>query len=92
MCERSRTCVGAELAYWYLPIGPLEYCDVDVIQLIKKQFWTSARATDPLMVKTLKLAIYLFLEFWLQIWFQKYYIILDGTQFLFNKHKNRGRF
>jgi hypothetical protein len=44
------------------------------------------------MVKTLKLAIYLFLEFWLQIWFQKYYISPPGTQFLINKHKNRGRF
>jgi hypothetical protein len=44
------------------------------------------------MVKTLKLAIYLFLEFWLQIWFQKYYISSNGPQFLINKHKNRGRF
>jgi hypothetical protein len=33
--------------------------------------------TDPLIalvVKTLKLTIYLFLEFWPQIWFQKYYV------------------
>jgi hypothetical protein len=44
------------------------------------------------MVKTLKLTICLFLKFWLQIWFQKYYISLNGTQFLINKHKNRGRF
>jgi hypothetical protein len=44
------------------------------------------------MVKTLKLVIYLFSEFWLQIWFQKYYISLHGTQFLIKKHKNRGRF
>jgi hypothetical protein len=44
------------------------------------------------IVKTLKLAIRLFLEFWLQIWFQKYYISTNGTQFLINKHKNRGRF
>jgi hypothetical protein len=53
------------------------------------------RWTDPLiapMIKTLKLAIYLFLEFWLQIWFQKYYISSNGIQFLINKHKNRGKF
>jgi hypothetical protein len=51
--------------------------------------------TNPLiapLVKTLKLAIYLFLEFWLQIWFQKYSISSNDTQFLINKHKNRGRF
>jgi hypothetical protein len=29
---------------------------------------------------------------WLQIWFQKHYINPGGTQFLINKHKNRGRF
>jgi hypothetical protein len=44
------------------------------------------------MVKTLKLEIYLFLEFWFQIWFQKYFISPNATQFLINKHKNRGRF
>jgi hypothetical protein len=44
------------------------------------------------MVKILKLAIYLFLEFWLQIWFQKCYISPNDTQFLINKQKNRGRF
>jgi hypothetical protein len=43
------------------------------------------------MVITLKLAIYLFLECWLQIWFQKYYISSSGNQILINKHKNRGR-
>jgi hypothetical protein len=51
--------------------------------------------TDPLIapvVKTLKLAIYLFLEFWLQIWFQKYCISPNDTQFLINKDKNRGTF
>jgi hypothetical protein len=44
------------------------------------------------VVKTLKLAIYLFLEIWLQIWFQKYYTNPNDIQFLVNKHKNRGRF
>jgi hypothetical protein len=29
---------------------------------------------------------------WLQIWFQKHYISSNGTQFLINKHKNRGKF
>jgi hypothetical protein len=51
--------------------------------------------TDPLiapMVKSLKLAICLFLDFWLQIWFQKYYISPNDTQFLINKHKNKGKF
>jgi hypothetical protein len=51
--------------------------------------------TDPLIapvVKTLKLAIYLFLKFWFQIRFQKYSISSNGTQFLLNKHKNRGSF
>jgi hypothetical protein len=43
------------------------------------------------VVKTLKLAIYLFLEFRLQIWFQKDSISPNGTQFLINKHKNRGK-
>jgi hypothetical protein len=43
-------------------------------------------------VKTLKLAIFLFLEFWLQIWFQKYHISPIGTEFLINKHKNRAGF
>jgi hypothetical protein len=42
--------------------------------------------------KTLKLAILFFNKFWLQIWFQKYYLSLSGTQFLINKHKNRGMF
>jgi hypothetical protein len=43
-------------------------------------------------VKTLKLAIFIFILFLFQIWFQKYYISSDGNQFLINKHKNRGRF
>jgi hypothetical protein len=42
--------------------------------------------------KTLKLAIFIFKNFWLQIWFQKYYISPYESQFLINKHKNRGRF
>jgi hypothetical protein len=42
--------------------------------------------------KTLKLAIFIFFKFWFQIWFQKYYISPSSTQFLINKHKNRGRF
>jgi hypothetical protein len=29
--------------------------------------------------KTLKLAIFIFIKFWLQIWFQKYYISLNDT-------------
>jgi hypothetical protein len=44
------------------------------------------------LVKTLKLANYFFYKFWFQIWFQKYYISLNDTQFLINKHKNKGRF
>ena len=43
------------------------------------------------MVKTLKLAIQLFLELLFQIWFQKYYICPLETEFLINKHKNRSR-
>jgi hypothetical protein len=42
--------------------------------------------------KTLKLAIFIFFKFRFHIWFQKYCISPCGTQFLFNKHKNRGRF
>jgi hypothetical protein len=38
------------------------------------------------------LAIYLFIDFWLQIWFQKYCISPYGTQFPINKDKNRGKF
>jgi hypothetical protein len=41
--------------------------------------------------KTLKLAIFILKKFWLQIWFQKYYISPIDAQFLINKHKNRGR-
>jgi hypothetical protein len=37
------------------------------------------------VIKTLKLAIYLFKKFWLQIWFQKYYISQNDIQFLINK-------
>jgi hypothetical protein len=44
-----------------------------------------------LVVKTLKLVTYLFLETWSQIWFQKYYICSYGTQYLINKDKNRGK-
>jgi hypothetical protein len=44
------------------------------------------------MVKTLKLAIYLVLKIWLQIWFHKYYISPYARQFLINKHKNRDKF
>jgi hypothetical protein len=50
---------------------------------------------DPLIapvVKTVKLAIYLFLEIWLQICFQKYHISPNDIQFLINKDKNRGKF
>jgi hypothetical protein len=57
--------------------------------------WLRPRRNTPharIMVKTLKLEIYLFVEFWLQIWFQKYYISSNGIQFLINKHKHRGRF
>jgi hypothetical protein len=51
--------------------------------------------TDSLIaqaVKILKLVIYLFLEFWPQIWFQKYHVSPIGTLFLINKDKNRGMF
>jgi hypothetical protein len=44
------------------------------------------------MVKTLELANYLFLDFRFQIWSPKYYISPYDTQFLINKHKNRGKF
>jgi hypothetical protein len=57
--------------------------------------YMSARVNRPPhcpMVKTLKLAIYLFLEFRIQIWFQKYHFSPNATQFLIKKHKNRGRF
>jgi hypothetical protein len=56
---------------------------------------TLAGWIDPLIapiVKTPKLTIYLFLEFWLRIWFQKYDISHNGTQFLINKDKNKGMF
>jgi hypothetical protein len=54
--------------------------------------WKGQGETSSRSYNALKLAIYLFLEFWLQIWFQKYYISSNETQFLINKHKNRGRF
>ena len=43
-------------------------------------------------IKTLKLVIFILKKFWLQIWFQKYYISPNATQFLINEHKNKGRF
>jgi hypothetical protein len=39
------------------------------------------------VVKTLKLVIYLFLDFWLQIWFQKYHIRPSNSEFIINKQK-----
>jgi hypothetical protein len=57
-----------------------------------RKFWLGWISLIAPVVKTMKLTIYLFLDFWLQIWFQKYYISSNDTQFLINKDKNWDRF
>jgi hypothetical protein len=81
---------------YHLQYIPLYACVISQFSQVQLKINTSLSRpwwTDPLvapMVKILKLAIYLFLELGLQIWFQKYYIRPNGTQFLINKDKNRG--
>jgi hypothetical protein len=66
------------------------HTDLSCSPMMLRPGWTNPLVAP--VVKTLKLAIYLFLDFWVQIYFQKYYIRPNGTQFLINKDKNRGRY